>query len=125
MKLTILKLVFAALLMALTLPHALAHHGWAWAEDEQTEITGTILSIHIAPPHPRIDIETNDGIRWRVDLGNPRRTENANFVEGAVSEGDRVIARGHRSLDTDERLFKAVRITVEGQAFTFYPERIE
>lgn len=125
MKSIILTLAQAALMMALVLPQALAHHGWAWAEDEQTEITGTILGIHIAPPHPRIDIETDDGVEWQVDLGNPRRTENANFVEGAASVGERVVARGHRSLDSDERLFKAVRITVEGEEFTFYPERIE
>lgn len=125
MKSKILKLAPAAMMVAFALPQAMAHHGWAWAEDKQTEITGTILAINIAPPHPRIDIETDDGVEWRVDLGNPRRTDNANFVEGAASVGQRVVARGHRSLDSDEQLFKAVRITVEGEEFTFYPERIE
>lgn len=103
---------------------AWAHHGWAWAEDEQTEITGTILDIHIAPPHPRLMIRTaNDG-EWRVDLGNPGRTERAGFVEGVASPGDTVVARGHRSRDAGQKLFKAVRITIGDAVYTFYPERV-
>src|SRR5687767_9895552 len=39
---------------------AAAHHGWSWAEDEQTELTGTILEIYIGPPHPTLEVETAD-----------------------------------------------------------------
>lgn len=102
----------------------LAHHGWNWAEDEQTEMMGVITEIYIGPPHPYLMIETDDG-DWRVDLGNPRQTRNAGFVEGVAEEGDEVIILGHRSADEDEKLIKAVRATIDGEHYTFYPERIE
>lgn len=89
------------------------YHGWDWAEDEQTEMRGVITEIYIGPPHPRLRMETEDG-NWRVDLGNPRRTE----------EGDEVLIRGHRSRD-DENVMKAVRATINDEHYTFYPERLE
>lgn len=100
-----------------------AHHGWDWAEDEQTEMRGVITEIYIGPPHPRLRMETEDG-NWRVDLGNPRRTEEAGFVEGEAEEGDEVLIRGHRSRD-DENVMKAVRATINDEHYTFYPERLE
>lgn len=103
---------------------AAAHHGWAWAEDEQVEMTGTITEVYIGPPHPRLMIETDDG-EWQVDLGNPRQTREAGFVEGEAEVGDEVLVRGHRSKDADERLIKAVRATVNGTDYTFYPHLLE
>lgn len=37
---------------------AWAHHGWNWAEDEQTEMTGIIDEIYVGYTHPRLMIET-------------------------------------------------------------------
>jgi hypothetical protein len=102
---------------------ALAHHGWSWAEDEQTELTGTIREIYIGPPHPALEVETDDGM-WTIELANPRATERAGFVEGSASAGDEVVVLGHRSLDANEKRMKAVRITVEGKQFDLYPDRI-
>ena len=104
---------------------ALAHHGWSWAEGEQTELEGTITDISMAPPHPSLKVEASDGIVWQVDLGNPRNTERSGFVEGSAKVGDPIVVLGNRSLDKDEKLMKAVRITVAGKAFDIYPERIE
>ena len=104
---------------------ALAHHGWSWAEGEQTELEGTITDISMAPPHPSLKVEASDGIVWQVDLGNPRNTERSGFVEGSGKVGDPIVVLGNRSLDKDEKLMKAVRITVAGKAFDIYPERIE
>lgn len=103
---------------------ALAHHGWNWAEDEQTELTGIVRAVVIAPPHPTLDVETaSDGL-WKVELGNPRQTQRSGFVEGSAKPGDRVVVLGNRSLDRDEKRMKAVRITVEGKVFDIYPDRI-
>lgn len=102
---------------------AAAHHGWAWTEDEQEEMTGVITEIYIGPPHPRLMIETDDG-PWQVDLGNPRQTQAAGFVEGEAEVGDEVLVRGHRSADSDEKLIKAVRATINGTQYTFYPNRV-
>ena len=104
---------------------ALAHQGWSWAEGEQTELEGTITDISMAPPHPSLKVEASDGVVWQVDLGNPRNTERSGFVEGSAKVGDPIVVLGNRSLDKDEKLMKAVRITVAGKAFDIYPERIE
>ncbi len=100
---------------------AWAHHGWQWAEEAQTELTGTIEEIYVGPPHPRLMIATEDG-RWQVDLGNPRQTAEAGFDEQQAQVGDPVLVRGHRSRNPDEALIKAVRITIGERQYTFYPQ---
>lgn len=117
-------LAFALVTFALASFTVVAHHGWTWAEEEQTNMTGVITEIYIGPPHPRLMIETDDG-PWQVDLGNPRQTRDAGFVEGEAEVGDEVIIRGHRSLDSDEKLIKAVRATVNGKDYTFYPHLLK
>jgi hypothetical protein len=101
---------------------ALAHHGWSWAEAGMIELTGTIASITIAPPHPIIEVDA-DGEMWTVELGNPAATERAGFVEGAAEVGQEIVALGNRDADGSTRM-KAVRITIEGTVYDIYPERI-
>lgn len=113
----------AGLATTLLISGAFAHHGWDWTQDQQTELTGTITSIYIGPPHPRLEITTADG-PWAVDLGNPRQTQSAGFVEGSAAVGDTVLIRGHRSADGDEKLIKAVRATIDGRQYDFYPDLI-
>jgi len=103
---------------------AVAHHGWSWAEQEQTQLTGTITNVQMAPPHPSLDVETEDG-SWRVELGNPRNTAEAGFDENAASPGDSITALGNRSQDASEKRMKAVQVTIEGKTYDIYPERIE
>lgn len=104
---------------------ALAHHGWNWAEAEQSTLSGTVVEAYVGPPHPRLEIETDDDGRWRIDLGSPGRTARANFTDDSVQVGDTVQALGNRSRDDTEKLFKAVRISIDGQVYTFYPERLD
>jgi hypothetical protein len=104
---------------------ALAHHGWNWAEDEQTELQGTIQAIYIGPPHPELQVEATDGQMWTVELGNPRQTEASGFVEGVSAPGDPIVVRGHRSLDPDDIRIKAVRITIEDAQYDLYPNLIQ
>jgi hypothetical protein len=101
---------------------ALAHHGWSWAEAGMIELTGTIASITIAPPHPVIEVDA-DGKIWTVELGNPSATARAGFVEGAAAVGQEIVVLGNRGADGSPRM-KAVRITVEGTVYDIYPERI-
>ncbi|WP_122523209.1 DUF6152 family protein [Pannonibacter phragmitetus] len=102
---------------------AAAHHGWSWAEGELSELTGTIQEISFAPPHPSLVVEV-DGESWQVDLGNPNQTQRSGFAEGSAESGDEVTILGNRSLDESENLIKAVRITINGQNYDMYPERI-
>ena len=103
---------------------ALAHHGWSWAEDQLSRLTVTITEITIAPPHPTLLVEDAQGTVWTVELGNPGRTRRAGFVEGTAAPGAEVEVLGNRDEDTSKALIKAVRITIDGRNFDFYPERI-
>jgi hypothetical protein len=104
---------------------AFAHHGWSWAEADESVLEGTIAAISLSPPHPELTVEDADGTVWNVELGNPTRTERAGFVEGTAAPGDTVTVLGNRSLDPEEKLMKAVRITLKGVNHDFYPERID
>ena len=101
-----------------------AHHGWTWTEPNQVEMTGKILKIYIGPPHPQIHIETPKDGQWTVDFGNPQQTQNAGFVQGSAKEGDTVVILGNRSNRAGEKLIKAVRATINGRNYVFYPERL-
>lgn len=103
---------------------ALAHHGWEWAEDKQSELKGTILAISMAPPHPTLQVKADDGVVWQVDLGNPNQTERSGFTAASAKPGDALVVLGNRHKDPAKRQMKAVRITVAGKAFDMYPERI-
>jgi hypothetical protein len=117
-------LMAAAAAVVITAAAASAHHGWRWAEEEQSELTGTVVSLVVAPPHPSLEVEAEDGM-WKIELGNPRQTQRAGFDDTSASKGDKVVILGNRSLDRNEKRMKAVRITVEGKAYDIYPERIE
>ncbi|WP_226562262.1 DUF6152 family protein [Salipiger thiooxidans] len=112
--------VFASGFLATT---AASHHGWSWAEGELSEMTGTIQEISFAPPHPSLVVEV-DGQTWQVDLGNPNQTQRSGFAQGSAVAGDEVTILGNRSLEESENLIKAVRITIDGQSYDMYPERI-
>lgn len=120
------KRVLAAVLLSATVATAAAaHHGWSWAEADQIELRGTIQQISMGGPHPTLDVATVDDGVWRVELGNPRQTERAGFVEGVAKPGDQVVALGNRSQDRTEKRLKAVRITIGEKRYDIYPERIQ
>ncbi|KGD86847.1 hypothetical protein JL37_28475 [Achromobacter sp. RTa] len=102
---------------------AMAHHGWSWAESEQMTLQGTVQQVQIAPPHPWLDVRTDDGT-WRVELGNPTQTKEAGFVEGSAKPGDTVTAIGNRDRDSANKRMKAVQIKVGGKTYDIYPSRI-
>jgi hypothetical protein len=104
---------------------AAAHHGWAWAEAQESTMEAVIEEVTIAPPHPSLKVRDAEGVVWEIELSNPARTQRAGFVEGVAEVGDSVVILGNRSLDAEERVMKAVRITLEGQNYDFYPERID
>lgn len=109
----------------LSAAHVAAHHGWSWAEPEQMELTGTVKSVSITPPHPSLDIETADGESWLIELGNPAGTARSGFDEESAEAGDEIAIVGNRSLDRSELRMKAVQVTVGGRTYDIYPERIE
>lgn len=104
---------------------ALAHHGWAWAVEEQSELKGTIKEISMAPPHPTLRVEDEQGALWQIDLGNPAQTARSNFKGDSAKPGDAIVVLGNRHKDADKKHMKAVRITIGGTSYDMYPERIK
>lgn len=115
-------MLFASGLVATS---AWAHHGWNWADAEQSQLSGTIKSVSMTPPHPRLEVDTaNDGL-WRIELGNPSQTKRAGFTEASAIPGDTVKVTGNRSKDAGEKRMKAVQITVGDKTYDIYPDRIK
>jgi Flp pilus assembly secretin CpaC len=104
---------------------ALAHHGWNWAEDQQSELKGTVKSVSMAPPHPSLQVTASDGKQWLIDLANPNQTERSGFTAASAKAGDAIVVLGNRSKDKSQLWMKAVRITVAGKTYDLYPERIK
>nr|WP_246105194.1 DUF6152 family protein [Rhodoligotrophos appendicifer] len=104
---------------------ALAHHGWSWAEEQQTVLEGTIKEISMAPPHPSLRVTAADGVVWQVDLGNPRQTERSKFTADTAKPGDAITVLGNKNQDKSKMHMKAVRITIAGKNYDLYPERIK
>lgn len=111
--------------MVLCTTQAFAHHGWAWAEEEQSELKGTITEVSMAPPHPVLHVKAQDGRLWRVDLGNPNQTKRSGFTGDTAKVGDDITILGNRTKQPNEAHMKAVRITVGGKQYDIYPERIK
>jgi hypothetical protein len=116
--------VLLGVLALASLP-ALAHHGWSWAEEAQSTLTGTVASVSMDPPHPSMVVTADDGVTWQIDLSNPRQTERSGFTAESAKPGDAIVILGNRSLDQTEMLMKAVRITVGGKTYDMYPDRIK
>lgn len=113
------------LALALVLPAAaMAHHGWNWAVDEPETREGVIETVTLVPPHPGLTVRMDDGTVWEIDFTNPNGVARAGFREGSAEPGEAVVIYGNRSRDPDERLMKAVKITVRGQDYVFYPDRL-
>ncbi|GAA5235861.1 hypothetical protein FOZ76_02895 [Verticiella sediminum] len=118
-------MALAAALACAHAPSALAHHGWAWAEGEQTTLAGTVEQISMAPPHPTLRVKAADGELWQVDLGNPSQTQRSGFTAETTQVGAPIEILGNRSAEPGKPHMKAVRITVGGQHYDMYPERIK
>lgn len=113
-----------AIAAATAVQPASAHHGWAWAEEQQSTLTGKIQSISMAAPHPTLQVSDAAGATWQVDLGNPSQTERSGFRGDSAKAGDAITVLGNRNRERDRHHMKAVRITIGGKQYDLYPERI-
>lgn len=112
-------------LIALTLltHHAGAHHGWTANEEQQFELTGTVVKgVSFAGPHANLQIRA-DGKVWDITLAPPTRTERSGLQEDTIPVGAEVTVSGHRSSDPERHEIKTERITYQGKTYNVYPDR--
>ena len=99
-----------------------AHHGWAWATDEEFEISGKIVKVRLGNPHGEVTIDAK-GEKWLVEVGQPWRNEQAGLTDNMFSIGRMITVHGHRSAKQGERLVKAERVIIDGKSYNLYPDR--
>jgi hypothetical protein len=115
--------VLAWLMAVAFLPVAArAHHGWAWAEDEEFTLSGVIVSARLGNPHGELDVEAADGL-WTAEIGQPWRNEQAGLTDEKLAPGVEVTLEGHRSRDPAEKVMKAERVIIAGEIHNLYPDR--
>lgn len=115
--------ILAAGLAALALPTgAIAHHGWAWAEDEEFALAGVIRGARLGNPHGELDVEADDGM-WTAEIGQPWRNAQAGLTDAMLVAGTELTLEGHRSRDPDAKVMKAERVIIAGTTYDLYPER--
>jgi hypothetical protein len=112
----------AGALAALLPASAYAHHGWAWAEDEEFTLSGVIRGARLGNPHGELDVEAADGM-WIAEIGQPWRNERAGLTDGMLAPGVEVTLEGHRSRNPDEKVMKAERVIIAGTLHDLYPDR--
>jgi Family of unknown function (DUF6152) len=115
------RLLLAAATAALALP-ATAHHGWTWAEDGNSEITGVVVAAKLGNPHGELTLDVA-GARWTVEVGQPWRNERAGLKDEMLVKGVKLTVSGHRHSDPKRRVFKAERVVIDGQKYDLYPDR--
>ena len=118
-----LSISLGVLAVALTAVPAFAHHGWGGNQEEEFEITGTVVrGLSLAGPHATMQIKA-DGHTWDLTLAPPPRTEAAGLKEGIIPVGATVQIHGHRNRDMNKFEIKTERVTWEGRVFNVYPDR--
>ena len=124
-KMRLLAWLFVAVAaLSLSVSAGWAHHGWSWAVDEQSTLEGTVKDVSMAPPHPSLHVTDTAGTVWFVELSNPSQTARAGFTATSAKPGDIVTVLGNRDKDASKHHMKAVRITIAGQTYDLYPDRI-
>ena len=98
------------------------HHGWAWATNEEFELTGTVKSVRHGNPHGTMLLAARSG-EWTVEIGQPWRNEQAGLTRELLKPGTQLLVHGHRSARKGERLMKAERIVIAGKSYNLYPDR--
>jgi hypothetical protein len=118
-----LPLRYLAIAAAVALPAAAAaHHGWAWTEDGESRLSGTIQAISFGNPHMHLQLRAADGV-WEVDLSPPIVAQGSGFGPSVAKVGDRASLTGHRARDKALRAFKGETITVRDKTYDVYPQR--
>jgi hypothetical protein len=100
-----------------------AHHGWAWADDDKSELTGVIKAAKLGNPHGILTV-TSGGQDWTIEVGQPYRNEAAGLKDSMLVKGVTLTIIGNKAQDQKLRVMKAVRVIINGKTHDLYPERL-
>jgi hypothetical protein len=118
----IVMLAGLVLAVAVAAP-ASAHHGWSEYQDDQFDITGTLVTpVSLAGPHGMAQIRVDEQV-WDLVFAPSSRTARAGLEEGTIPVGDEVTASGHRHRDAQVLEVKVERLTWNETLFNVYPDR--
>lgn len=109
-------------LIATASPLALAHHGWDWAEEANSELTGVIVGTRLGNPHGELTVDVG-GEKWVVEVGQPWRNEKAGLKDAMLANGVKLTVAGHKHVDPKKKVFKAERVVIDGKRYDLYPDR--
>lgn len=114
-----------SLLLAGMSTQVLAHHGWGGQQGDQMDINGIVhTAVQIGGPHGSMQIEDNNGQIWDVTLASGSRAQRAGLVNNVFPVGSEVTVRGNRSSNPNRYEIKSIRVTMDGENFDLYPERL-
>jgi hypothetical protein len=117
------ELIIGGVLATLILPGvARAHHGWAWATEEDFSLTGVLRAARLGNPHGELEVEAADGM-WVAEIGQPWRNAEAGLTDDMLVPGVEITLEGPRSRNPDEKLMKAERVIIAGRMYNLYPDR--
>jgi len=118
----VLRRLLGAVVLAGATAGAAAHHGWTWAEDGNSELTGVVVAAKLGNPHGELTLDVG-GAKWIVEVGQPWRNERAGLKDELLAKGAKLTVAGHRHADPAKRVFKAERVFIDGRKFDLYPDR--
>lgn len=122
---TFLTAALAALAISARRP-AHAHHGlMLWDEENLVTIEGFVSEDLDGYPHWEVQVRIDDNSDdWVIDIGNDFELERAGLhADGReFSIGKPIKVEGYRPRDSDTRLLRPVRITIDGKVYKFADE---
>ena len=107
---------------ALFATRGFAHHGWAWAEGGNFELSGVIKTAKLGNPHGLLTV-TAKNEDWTVEVGQPWRNARAGLKDEMLVKGVELTLQGHRAKDPKVRRMKAERVIIKGKLYNLYPDR--
>jgi hypothetical protein len=117
-----LRFVCAGAIAAVAAVPAFAHHGWSWAEDGNSELSGVVVAAKLGNPHGELTMDVG-GVKWIVEVGQPWRNQRAGLTDEMLAKGAKLTVAGHRHADPNKKVFKAERVTIDGKKYDLYPDR--
>jgi hypothetical protein len=86
-----------------------AHHPFSaeYDSNKPVTLTGTVTKVDWANPHSylHMDVKGDDGktANWTMEMGNPKKLQNAGWKKDSVKMGDQVTVEGWQARDGSKR----------------------